>query len=298
MAERKVIEDTSCDAVANPTVGGAEEGQAETELPAVESVSSSSATETAAEPIVGEGPADPIAAAFNEADLSAVAVASREETAPAAAPEIVAPAPTSRRRLVLRRRHRRHALLAASVAIAAALGAVIGATTTGGFSSPAAVNAPGVEENKAMQQSVVRLTKEITSLKASLEAANKSAHSQIAKISERLNRGSTEITSSITPPQTVPASAAPVPTPRPASAGAETQPPARVSVVADWSIRQARDGYVYVQGHGDIYEVVPGAPLPGLGPVEQIKRQDGRWVVVTPKGIIVSMRDRRYFEQF
>ena len=297
MAERKVIDDTSCDAVANPALGAAEERQAETELPAVESVSSSSATKTADEPIVGEGPVEPIAAAFNEAD-SSVAVASREETAPAASPEIVAPAPTSRRRLVLRRRHRRHALLAASVAIAAALGAVIGAATTDGFSSPAAVNAPGVEENKAMQQSVVRLTKEITSLKASLEAANKSAHSQIAKISERLNRGSTEITSSITPPQTVPASAAPVPTPRPASAGAETQPPARVSVVADWSIRQARDGYVYVQGHGDIYEVVPGAPLPGLGPVEQIKRQDGRWVVVTPKGIIVSMRDRRYFEQF
>jgi len=53
-----------------------------------------------------------------------------------------------------------------------------------------------------------------------------------------------------------------------------------------------------VQGHGDIYQVVPGAPLPGLGPVERVKRQDGRWVVVTPKGIIVSMRDRRYFEQF
>ena len=297
MAERKVIEDTSCDAVANPAVGAAEEGQAETELPAIESVSSSSATKTAAEPIVGEGPVDPIAAAFNEAN-SSVAVANREETSPAPAPEIVAPAPKSRPRLVLRRRHRRHALLVAWVAIAAALGAVIGAATTGGFSSPAAVNAPGVEVNKAMQQSVVRLTKEITSLKADLEAANKSAHSQIAKISERLNRGSAEITNSITLPQTVPASAAPIPTPRPASAGAETQPPARVSIVADWSIRQARDGYVYVQGHGDIYEVVPGAPLPGLGPVEQIKRQDGRWVVVTPKGIIVSMRDRRYFEQF
>jgi hypothetical protein len=297
MAERKVIDDTSCDAVANPALGAAEERQAETELPAVESVSSSSATKTADEPIVGEGPVEPIAAAFNEAD-SSVAVASREETSPAPAPEIVAPAPTSRPRLVLRRRHRRHALLAASVAIAAALGAVIGAATTDGFSSPAAVNAPGVEENKAMQQSVARLTKEITSLKASLEAANKSAHSQIAKISERLNRGSAQITGSITPPQTVPASAAPIPMPRPASAGSETQPPARVSIVADWSIRQARDGYVYVQGHGDIYEVVPGAPLPGLGPVEQIKRQDGRWVVVTPKGIIVSMRDRRYFEQF
>jgi hypothetical protein len=79
-----------------------------------------------------------------------------------------------------------------------------------------------------------------------------------------------------------------LPAPRP--------PPARLSIVPDWSIRETRDGYVYVQGHGDVYQVVPGAPLPGLGPVESIRRQDGRWVVTTPKGIIVSMRDRRYFE--
>jgi hypothetical protein len=38
--------------------------------------------------------------------------------------------------------------------------------------------------------------------------------------------------------------------------------------------------------------------LPGLGRVEQVKRQDGRWMVLTPKGMIVSLRDRRYFEQF
>ena len=71
---------------------------------------------------------------------------------------------------------------------------------------------------------------------------------------------------------------------------APRQPPARVSILADWSIRDARDGYVTVQGHGDAYRVVPGTPLPGLGPVEQIKRQDGHWVVVTPKGIIVPRR--------
>ena len=52
------------------------------------------------------------------------------------------------------------------------------------------------------------------------------------------------------------------------------------------------------ENHGEVYQVVLGAPLPGLGPVESIKRQDGRWVVTTPKGIIVSMRDRRYFEEF
>ena len=266
MAERKPIEDTSSDAVANPADSAAEEGQTEIELPAVESVLISPATETV-EPITPT-------------------------------PEIVALPRTSGPRLVLRLRHRRHALLAASVAIAAAFGAVVGAAATGGFSKPAVVDVAGVEENRAIQQSVARLSKEITSLKGIIEAANKSAHSQIAKISERLKRGSAEITGSITPPQTVPASAAPIPTPR-VSAGADTQPPARVTIVADWSILGARaDGYVYVQGHGDIYEVVPGASLPGLGMVEQIKRQDGRWLVLTPKGIIVSMRDRRYFEQF
>ena len=52
----------------------------------------------------------------------------------------------------------------------------------------------------------------------------------------------------------------------------------------DWWISNAREGY------GNVYRVVPGTPLPGLGAVEQIKRQNGRWVVMTPKGIIASMR--------
>jgi len=63
------------------------------------------------------------------------------------------------------------------------------------------------------------------------------------------------------------------------------------SILRDWRISHARNGYVYVQGHGKVYRVVPGTPLPGVGPVEQIKRQNGRWVVMTPKGIIASMRD-------
>ena len=72
---------------------------------------------------------------------------------------------------------------------------------------------------------------------------------------------------------------------------APRQPPARVAVLTDWWIPDGpSDGWVYVQGHGDVYRVVPGTPLPGLGPVEQIKGQDGHWVVVTPKGIIVPRR--------
>jgi hypothetical protein len=184
------------------------------------------------------------------------------------------------------------------VAIAAAFGALVGSAATGAFSSPAALNAAGVGEDRATQQSVARLSKEMTSLKASLEAASKSTQSQIAKINERLSRGSGDITGSITPSQTAPASATPLPVPRRTPAGADTQSPEKASVVTNWSIHGVRGGYVYVLGQGGIYQVVLGAPLPGLGPVEEVKQQDGRWVVVTPKGIIVSMRDRRHFEQF
>jgi hypothetical protein len=86
--------------------------------------------------------------------------------------------------------------------------------------------------------------------------------------------------------------------PRPADPPRPSLPPARTPVVQGWTILDARGGYVYVENHGDVYQVVLGTPLPGLGPVESVKRQDGRWMVLTPKGIIVSMRDRRYFEAF
>jgi hypothetical protein len=285
MAKRKTIETSGSDAAAN-SGDAADNSQAGTELPAVESPSISLAKAEIASDLVvaAEAAAPPVDTGSAPTDEAATATAALMHFP----------------RFHLRPRHKRYALLAASVAIAAAFGAVVGAAATGGFSKAPAIDIAAMQENKATQQSVAHLTKEIASLKASLDAANKAAHSQIAKLSDRLSRETADITGSITPPQTVPPvpqATAPLPAPRPPQA-AETLPPARLSIVPDWSIRETRDGYVYVQGHGDVYQVVPGAPLPGLGPVEQIKRQDGRWLVVTPKGIIVSMRDRRYFEQF
>ena len=287
MAKRKQIESAAGDPVANPD-NAPQQGQ--TELPLVDSPSLSPATsDVASEPL--EMP-DTVEAA---PAVSKATTDSQEQSTDIAQ---AAPARARWPQLRLRPRHRRYAMLAASVVIAAAVGVLAGATMTGGFSKPASVDVAGLEESKSAQQSIARLSKDVASLKASLEAANKSAHSQFAKISERLARDSAEITGAITPPQTVPPTspaAAPLPPARPAPAA---EAPRRPSVITDWTIRETRDGFVYVQGHGDVYQVVPGAPLPGIGPVEQIKRQDGRWVVVTPKGIIVSMRDRRYFEQF
>ena len=288
MAKRKQIESAGGDPVANPD-NAPQQGQ--TELPSVDSPSLSPATSDVANEPVAELPATLEAApAIGRTDID-----NKEE------PTDISQAAPARARwpqLRLRPRQRRYAILAASVATAAAVGVLAGATMTGGFSKPASVDVAGLEESKAAQQSIARLSKDVASLKASFEAANKSAHSQFAKISERLTRDSAAVTGAVTPPQTVPpTSAATAPLP-PARPGPAVEVPRRPSVITDWTIRETRDGFVYVQGHGDVYQVVPGAPLPGIGPVEQIKRQDGRWVVVTPKGIIVSMRDRRYFEQF
>ena len=272
MAKREDIEDSS------GKTAGPEAATAKSELPKVESPPISPGT---SEPAI-----EPIAAAAPTIELIAAKT----------------PAPATPRRIDWNASSKRNALLAASVAIAAAFGAVIGAVASGGFATtPARDEVAGLVETEAMRQTIAQLGKEVTTLKASIEASNKAAHSQIAKITERFDRASSQqdITGSISAPQSVPA-AAPLPTPRPAPrvAAVETQPPARPPVVQGWTIRDARDGFVYVESHGEVYQVVPGAPLPGLGPVESIKRQDGRWMVVTPKGIIVSMRDRRYFESF
>ena len=282
MEKRKSNEATDSEAAANPD-NASEQPQRRIELPAVESPSIS--------PVELGQAADSVVTAASAESTEASTAGTAQENASFNLVEFTAP---KRARVAWRPRHKRYALLAASVAIAAVIGAVTGAATIGGFAKAPAVDVAAVEENKAMQQSVARLTKEITSLKASLDADNRSASNQIAKISERLSRETANVTGSVTPQTSQVAPSAPLPAARPEPAA--TQP--RLSIVTDWTIRETRDGFVYVQGHGDIYQVVPGAPLPGLGPVEQIKRQDGRWLVVTPKGIIVSMRDRRYFEQF
>ena len=221
-------------------------------------------------------------------------------------------------RLALRRR--RMALLAASVTVAVALGAVIGAVTANSLSN-SNDQVSSLQERKVMQQTIARLGDELSTLKTSLDAASKSAHAQtaqLAKLSQTMNeklaaattkgnaalaQASAEVTGSISAPQTVAAQApalaeqTPLPQPRPQQIAAVESLP-RPLVVPDWHVRGAARGAVLVESRGEIYEVVPGASLPGLGRVESIRRIDGRWIVQTPKGLIVSAvaHRARYFD--
>jgi hypothetical protein len=55
-------------------------------------------------------------------------------------------------------------------------------------------------------------------------------------------------------------------------------------------VRRVFDGAALVESRHGVIEVEPGDNLPGIGRIQEIKRQDGRWVVVTAKGLIMPMR--------
>ena len=65
----------------------------------------------------------------------------------------------------------------------------------------------------------------------------------------------------------------------------------KTSVVEGWSLRRAYGSdSALVEGRFGVIEIVPGDLVPGLGRIQEIKRQDGHWVVVTSRGLIVSSR--------
>jgi hypothetical protein len=199
----------------------------------------------------------------------------------------------------------RTSLLAASIALAACVGAGAGIFGSQWLTSKqpqvdlAAQQLQRDQQSqiKAMHATVSKLTKEIAALKSGVEASNKNATSQISKIADRVDRfeKSGDITGSIGKPATLPATAPaetaavpPMPTPKPQALQHAAQPP----VLRGWSVREARDGAILVSGYSGTYEVAPGMPIPGLGRIETVRRENGRWIVVTPKGLIVSAPER------
>ena len=59
-------------------------------------------------------------------------------------------------------------------------------------------------------------------------------------------------------------------------------------ILQDYVLRRVYDGAALIEGRNGMIEVEPGIVAPGIGRIEAIKRQDGRWVVVTARGLIVA----------
>ena len=198
----------------------------------------------------------------------------------------------------------RFMLLAASLALAAALGGMVGTLGALGLARPnpapvVAVARTGVEEFQALKENVVQARVELAALKASIETGNRNAGAQLTKIGERIERverlqsepaaklskavdtldrlaraeglSSKDATGSVAPP--------------PAIAG-------QVGKAIDgWVVRDVRRGTAFIEGRMGVIEVDQGDIVPGIGRVDAIRKQpDGRWVVVTTRGNIMSAR--------
>ena len=213
---------------------------------------------------------------------------------------------------------RRLSAMAAVVAIAASVGAISGALATAGmmhFASPAPAQ---VADTSALESSVARIDADVVALKANVEHTSKTGLGQfnrtndrldklekaqaepmakIAKLSETVDKlratppaapaqaaaavPARETTGSIAPTQVATAAAALAPAAPKTEVG-------RLPTVEGWVLRDVSNGGALIEGRGGLYEVYAGDPIPGVGRVDAIRRQDGRWVVVTSKGLIVA----------
>ena len=62
----------------------------------------------------------------------------------------------------------------------------------------------------------------------------------------------------------------------------------RLPTLEGWVLREVAYGGALIEGRRGSYDVYAGDVIPGLGRVDAIRRQEGRWVVVTSRGLIVA----------
>jgi hypothetical protein len=137
-----------------------------------------------------------------------------------------------------------------------------------------------------MSEALEKLRAAQAAVPASVGGTSVAAKDTSAKDTKE-TRETREVTGSV-PVTTNVASASPtasVPVPAPAPPKTEV---ARLPKVEGWVLRDVNRGGALIEGRQGLYEVYAGDPVPGLGRVDAIRKQDGRWVVVTTKGLVVA----------
>jgi hypothetical protein len=208
---------------------------------------------------------------------------------------------------------RRFGAMAAVVVLATVAGALGGALATAGVGHFLGGDQAAAKDG-ALEATVARIDADIMALKASVEHTTKMGMSQFNKTSDRLDKVEkaqaepaaklAKLSETVDKLRaTPPAAPAPVAAAAPAAAKdvtgtvtapatAAAAPPkpeiARLPTVDGWVLRDVANGGALIEGRQGMYEVYAGDPIPGLGRVDAIRKQDGRWVVVTSKGLIVA----------
>ena len=189
--------------------------------------------------------------------------------------------------------------LAAAIALAIAGGAMAGSLGTLWITraDQSEQQALARNETNQLKSAIERLNSDLAAVLSSVESSGRGTSTQLARLTERmdkveraepaakiakinetldrLDRRTRDLPDLPPVPERI---AAPVP----------IKEIPRVSIVPGWVVRSVYDGVALIQGRIGLVEVEVGDPLPGGGRVEAIRRQDGRWVVVTSKGLILA----------
>jgi hypothetical protein len=132
---------------------------------------------------------------------------------------------------------------------------------------------------------LAKLSDEVSRLRAAAPAVAApvaaAAPAQVAAAAPATTTVPKDVTGSVAPP----AAAA---TPPAAPATAAKPEIARLPTVEGWVLRDVGYGGALIEGRRGVFEIYAGDSIPGVGRVDAIRKQDGRWVVVTSKGLIVS----------
>jgi hypothetical protein len=164
-----------------------------------------------------------------------------------------------------------------------------------------------------LKSNVKALSENVAALRSTINLSTSAANTQFTKISESLDRvekeraadrersaerervaereraaererGERRVT--VLTPSPEPTGSVP-----PAAAATDPKDVTKNSVVQGWSLRRVYGSdSALVEGRYGVVEIVPGDLVPGLGRIQEIKRQDGHWVVVTSRGLVVSAR--------
>lgn len=191
----------------------------------------------------------------------------------------------------------RFTLLAATLALAAALGGMAGALVAYGLARPGPAPAAArtdADEIQALKENVLQTRVDLAALKVSIESAGRSASAQFTRIGERIDRidraqgePATKLNKAIEALERLSREAA---AQSKEVTGALAGTPGKPGAVAGWVVRDVRRGTALIEGRMGLIEVEQGDFVPGLGRVDAIRKQDGRWVVVTAKGVITPPR--------
>jgi hypothetical protein len=118
---------------------------------------------------------------------------------------------------------------------------------------------------------------------------------KLEQLNDRLDRIERSAAVVVAPPQapavatspTLAARSAAIEAPTPsASAALKLQGPIETKKIPNWVVREVINGKAILQGPAGIIGVSTGDLVPGVGRVQSIARQGGRWTVATNKGVI------------